>query len=136
MCSAPTCHVRNVRPSINSSHRAEIPRNMSEYQCLWFQFFGASNFYCMVTSAELSLSSGPPLATDWAVIVVAAVSETTKHAPLSVNGGTDDNDTTISLEIGGRGGWLGRQRRQQRRLADAATNGRLQHDNNRRWVRL
>jgi hypothetical protein len=52
MCSAPTCHVVNVRPSIDSPRIAVIPCNTPEYHCLWFQFYGASNFYCMAIATE------------------------------------------------------------------------------------
>ena len=48
---------------------------MPEYQCLWFQFYRASNFYCMAIAAEPSSPTGPPLATDWVAVSVAAVLE-------------------------------------------------------------
>jgi hypothetical protein len=59
MFSAPTCHVTNVRPSIDSPHQGLVSRLMPEYQCPWFQFYRASNFYCMTIAAEPSLPSGP-----------------------------------------------------------------------------
>ena len=49
---------------------------MTEYQCLWFQFFRASSFYCMAIAAELPLPTGPPLAADWVAACIAAISET------------------------------------------------------------
>jgi hypothetical protein len=84
MCLAPTCHVANVRPSRNSPYRAVILRQMPEYQCHWFRFYRASNFYCMPTSAELSSPSGLPLAADRVAVSVAAALEMTRHAPGAV----------------------------------------------------
>jgi hypothetical protein len=84
MFSAPTRQVMNVRPSINSPHRAVIPRDTPEYQCPWFQFYGASKFYCMAIAAEPLLPSGPPSAADWAAISVTVASEMTRHAPGAV----------------------------------------------------
>jgi hypothetical protein len=75
MCSAPTCHVANVRPSINSPHIAVIPRNTPEYQCLWFQFYRASNFYCMAIAPESLLPTGLPSAADWVAVGVTAALE-------------------------------------------------------------
>ncbi len=98
------CHVTNARPSIDSLHRAVWPRNTPEYQCLWFQFYRASIFFCMETFAELSLPSCPPSVADWSVVSITGASETTKHAPLSFNRGNDNNDTTISRKIIGWGG--------------------------------
>jgi hypothetical protein len=65
MCSAPTCHETNIRPSIDSysPHRAVIPRDTPEYQCHWFQFYRAFIFYCMTIAAEPLSPSGPPLET-------------------------------------------------------------------------
>ena len=60
MCSAPTCHVTNVRPSIDSPHIAVISRNTPVYQCLWFQFYRASNFYRMAIAADSSQIGWPP----------------------------------------------------------------------------
>ncbi len=80
MCSAPTCHVANVRPSIDSSHIAVVSRNTPEYQCLWFQFYRASNFYCMAIAAEPSSPSGPPSVADRAAVSGAAASETSVTA--------------------------------------------------------
>jgi hypothetical protein len=80
MCSAATCHVTNVRPLHHSPHQAVILRHMPEYPCLWFQFYRASNFYCMAIAAELSLPSGPPPAADWAAVGIAVASEMTRHA--------------------------------------------------------
>jgi hypothetical protein len=60
MCSAPTCHVTNVTPSIDSPHQAVILRDTPEYQCPWFQFYRASNFYCMTIAAEPSSPSCLP----------------------------------------------------------------------------
>ena len=80
MCSAPTCHVANVRPSIDSPDIAVIPRSTPEYQCLWFQFYRASNFYCMAIAAELSSPSGLPSAADRAAVGGAAASETSVTA--------------------------------------------------------
>jgi hypothetical protein len=59
MCSAPTC-MSCDECSIDSPHRAVIPRDTPEYLCPWFQFFWASNFYCMTIAAEPSSPSGPP----------------------------------------------------------------------------
>ncbi len=72
---APTCHVTNVRPSIGSPHIAVISRNTPEYQCLWFQFYWASNFYCMTITADSSPPTGPPLAADRVAAGVAAALE-------------------------------------------------------------
>ncbi len=85
-CSWPphVIQVRNVRPSRNSPHRAVIPRDTPEYQCPWFQFYRASNFYCMAIAAELSLPSGPPSAADWVAVSVTVASEMTRHAPGAV----------------------------------------------------
>ncbi len=66
----------NVRPSIKSPHIAVIPRNTPEYQCLWFQFYRASNFYCMAIAAEPSLPTGLPSVADRAAIGGAAALET------------------------------------------------------------
>jgi hypothetical protein len=71
-------------PSRDSPHRAVIPCDMPEYQCPWFQFYRASNFYCMAIAAEPLLPSGPPLATDWAAVSVTVALETTRHAPGTV----------------------------------------------------
>ncbi len=76
MFSAPTRHVTNVRPSPNSPHQAVISHQTPEYQCLWFQIYRASNFYCMAIAAGPSSPSGPPSATDWAAVSIAAASET------------------------------------------------------------
>jgi hypothetical protein len=84
MFLAPKRQVTNVRPSRNSPHQAVIPRDTPEYQCPWFQFYRASNFYCMTIAAELSLPSGPPLAVDWAAVSVTVASEMTRHAPGAV----------------------------------------------------
>ncbi len=82
------CHVlgphTSVRPSRDSPHRAVIPRDTPEYQCPWFQFFRASNFYCMAIAAEPSLPSSPPLAADLAAVSVTVALETTRHAPGAV----------------------------------------------------
>ena len=76
MCSAPTCHVTNVRPVIDSPHIAVISRRSPEYQYPWFRFYWASNFYCMAIAADSSSPTGPPLAADWVAASVAAASET------------------------------------------------------------
>ncbi len=55
-------------------------RQTPEHQCLWFQFYRASNFYCMAIAAEPSSPSGPPLAADWAAISDAAALETSVTA--------------------------------------------------------
>ena len=76
MCLAPTCHVTNVRPSIDSPHLAVIPHNMPEpeYQCLWFQFYRASNFYCVAIAAIVPSSPSFPLsAADCSPCVSVAV---------------------------------------------------------------
>ena len=70
VCSAPTCHVTNVRSSIDSPHQAVIPRLTPEYQCLWFQLYRASNFYCMAMAAESSSPTSPPSAADWVAFSV------------------------------------------------------------------
>ncbi len=44
MFLAPTRHVVNIRPSRDSPHQAVISCLTPEYQCLWFQFYRASNF--------------------------------------------------------------------------------------------
>jgi hypothetical protein len=49
---------------------------MPEYQCLWFQFYRASNFYCMTIATESLSPTGPPLATDWVAASVAVAAET------------------------------------------------------------
>ncbi len=76
MCSAPTCHVANVRPSIDSPHLAVISRNTPEHQCLWFQFYWASKFYCMTIATDSSPPTCPPSAADWVAAGVTAASET------------------------------------------------------------
>ena len=80
MCSAPTCHVANVRPSINSPHLGLVSHPTPEYQCLWFQFYRASNFYCMAIAADSSSPTGLLSATDWVTAGVAAASETSVTA--------------------------------------------------------
>jgi hypothetical protein len=96
MFLAPTHHVVNVRPSRDSPHWSVIPRQTPEYQCLWFQFYRASNFYCMAIAAKPSSPSGPPSAADWAAVSVAAVSETRVDAAAVVASasvaGTNDDD--------------------------------------------
>jgi hypothetical protein len=84
MFLAPTRQVTNVIPSIDSPHRAVIPRDTPEYQCPWFQFYRASNFYCMAIAAEPLLPSGPPSAADWAAVSITVALETTRHAPRAV----------------------------------------------------
>jgi hypothetical protein len=74
MCSAPTCHMTKVRPSINSPHQGLVSRLTPEYQCPWFKFYRASNFYCVMIAAEPLLPSGPPLETR--VTATAAVAST------------------------------------------------------------
>jgi hypothetical protein len=71
-------------PLRDSPHRAVIPCDTPEYQCPWFQFYRASNFYCMAIAAEPSLPSGPPSAADWVAVSVTVASETTRHAPGAV----------------------------------------------------
>ena len=61
----PQCHMTNFRSSINCSHRGLVLGPTHEYQYLWFQFYRASNFYCMAGSAESSSPTGPPSAADW-----------------------------------------------------------------------
>ena len=85
MCSAPACHVGNVRPSIDSPHLAVISRSMPEYQCLWFQFYRASNFYCMAIAPESLSPSSPPSAADcWRRLSVAVALETSITAAVAV----------------------------------------------------
>jgi hypothetical protein len=84
MFSAPTRQVTNVRPSHDSPHQAVIPSDMPEYQCHWFQFYRASNFYCMAIAAEPLLPSGPPSAADSAAVSVTVASEMTRHTPGAV----------------------------------------------------
>ncbi len=84
MFLAPTCQVTNVRPSRDSPHRAVIPCDTPEYLCPWFQFYRASNFYCMAIAAEPLLPSGPPSAADWGALSVTVASEMTRHAPGAV----------------------------------------------------
>ena len=88
MCSAPTCHVANVRPSINSPHLGLVSCNTPEYQCLWFQFYRAFNFYCMAIAADSSSPTGLPLAADWVAAGVAAASETSVTAAAIVASAT------------------------------------------------
>ncbi len=85
-CSRPphVIQVTNVRPSRDSPHQAVIPHDTPEYQCPWFQFYRASNFYCMAIAAELSLPSGPPSAADWVAISITVALEMTRHAPVAV----------------------------------------------------
>jgi hypothetical protein len=80
MCSAPTCHVANVRPSIDSPHLGLVSRPTPEYQCLWFQFYRASNFYCMAIATDSSLPTGRPSAADWVAAGVVAASKTSTAA--------------------------------------------------------
>ena len=101
MCSAPTCHVINVTPSIDSPHIAVILRPMPEYQCLWFQFYWASKFYYMTIATDSSLPTGPPSAADWVAVGVAAASETSvtaaavvASAPVAVVAAADSIITT------------------------------------------
>ena len=96
MCSAPTCHVTNVRPVIDSPHIAVISRRSPEYQYPWFRFYWASNFYCMAIAADSSSPTGPPLAADWVAASVAAASETSvtsatvvASAPIATVAATD-----------------------------------------------
>ena len=54
MCSAPTCHVTNVRPSMDSPHRVVILRNTPEYQYPWFRFYCDSIFsVCWMLQVEI-----------------------------------------------------------------------------------
>ena len=76
MCSAPTCHVANVRPSIDSPHLGLVSHPKPEYQCLWFQFYRASNFYCMAIAADSLSPIGPPSAADWVAAGIAVALET------------------------------------------------------------
>jgi hypothetical protein len=48
-----------------------------EYQCLWFQFYRASDFYCMAIAVEKLSPSGLPLAADGAAVNIAAALEMT-----------------------------------------------------------
>jgi hypothetical protein len=75
-----THRTTKVRPSRDSPHRGLVSRRMPEYQCLWFQFYRASNFYCMAIATEPSSPSSPQSAADWAAISVAAASETSVTA--------------------------------------------------------
>jgi hypothetical protein len=84
MFSAPTRHVANARPSCDSPQWAVIPHQTPEYQCLWFQFYRASNFYCMAIAAKLSSPSGPPSAADWAAVSIAAALETRVDATVVI----------------------------------------------------
>jgi hypothetical protein len=100
MCSAPTCHVTNVRPSINSPHRVAISRRTPEYQYPWFRFYCDSIFFSMLDAAGGDTHRGgqpsiPPSATDpAAVTVTAASSETATRPPLSV--GVDVTATAVT----------------------------------------
>jgi hypothetical protein len=98
MCSAPTCHVTNVRPSIDSPHIAVILRNTPDYQCLWFQFYRASNFYCMVKAADSLLPTGPPSATDWVAAGVAAALETSVTTAAAVTAAVVDSIITAAAD--------------------------------------
>ncbi len=71
------CHILGPHTSgAGTAHTRLTP----EYQCLWFQFKRASNFYCMAIAAEPSLPSGPPSAADWAAVSVAAALATSVTA--------------------------------------------------------
>jgi hypothetical protein len=95
MCLAPTCHVTNVRPSINSPHRAVIPHDTPEHQCPWFQFYRASNFYCMTIAAERSLPFGPPSETRvTATAAVASAAVAIANDNDHPRNGHDINDCT------------------------------------------
>ncbi len=63
---------------------AVISRNTPEYQCLWFQFYWASNFYCMAIAADSLPPTGSPSAADWVAAGVAAASETSVTAATDV----------------------------------------------------
>jgi hypothetical protein len=84
VCVAPTCHVLNVRPSIDSPHQGLVLRPTPEYQCLWIQFYRASIFYCMATSPDSLLPSGLPSAADWATIGVATASKSSVTATATI----------------------------------------------------
>jgi hypothetical protein len=78
-----------VRPLRDCPHRGLVVLHRTpEYQCLWFQFYRAFNFYCTAIAAEPSLPSGPSLATDWAAIGVAAALETSITASAVVASAT------------------------------------------------
>ena len=78
--STATHLTNNVRPSIHSSHLAVIPRNMPEYQCLWFQI--GLNFLLHANLRRSIVAIWPAvgckLGNCWHH---CAVSKTTKHAP-------------------------------------------------------
>jgi hypothetical protein len=100
MCSAPTCHVTNVRPSIDSPHQVVISCRTPEYQYPWFRFYCDSIFFQHAGCCRWRYSSGgrpsiPPSATDPAAVTVAAASsETTTHPPSSV--GVDVTATAVT----------------------------------------
>ncbi len=75
-----THRTTKVRPLHDCPHSGLVLRWMPEYQCLWFQFYRASNFSCMAIAAEPLSPSGPPSAADWAAVSVAAASETSVTA--------------------------------------------------------
>ncbi len=75
-CSACTSRTTKVRPSCDNLPQGLVLGQTPEYQCLWFQFYRASNFYCMAIAAEPSAPSGPPPAADWAAVSITAASET------------------------------------------------------------
>jgi hypothetical protein len=76
--------VTNIRLSIDSPHQAVILRDTPEYQCPWFQFYRASNFYCMAIAVEPLLPAGQLSAADWAAVSVTVALEMIRHAPGAV----------------------------------------------------
>jgi hypothetical protein len=128
MRSAPTCHVTNVRPSINSPHLAVIPRNTPEYQCRWFQFYRASNFYCMAIAAESSSPTGLPLAAYWVAVGVAAALETSVNAAAVVavcHASTESSSPSGRRAIRTRGA---RREAVSRQDVEAPVSGRCRRD--------
>ncbi len=100
VCLAPTCHMTKVRPSINSPHQGLVLHLTPEYQCPWFQFYKASNFYCMMITAEPTLPSIPPsetrvTATATVASATVAVANDNDHPR---DGHNVDNHTSLGRE--------------------------------------
>jgi len=98
MFSAPTCQVTNVRPSRDSPHQRLVLRLMPEYQCLWFQFYRASNFYCMAIAAESSLLTATAVeATTLAALTLVSDAAAMVTAAQSAANGRPDGDDGFAV---------------------------------------
>jgi hypothetical protein len=71
---------------------------MPEYQCLWFQFYRASNFYCMAIATELLMPTGPPSAADWVAAYIAAASEMSVTAAAAIAAAADNSFITAAAD--------------------------------------